>query len=128
MKARVRIEILNPTGGNRCTSLAVARRYVREGRADWEDGKIRFREEHHACLSAYQSASEVLHHGEGSGMASMKQVKGLPVAGPVVRLFTGHRSSKPVVDRSTVLLGVRPGEPIVPAAPPAWPAPYPVAP
>ena len=108
--SKSRVHVLNPAGGCGHIPLSQARRFVREGRAEWDNGKLRFLEGHHAHLSVLAELNryEVTHHGEGAGMATLAAVEGLPVAGSAIRLFTGRRADKPPVDHSTVLLRVRP--------------------
>lgn len=69
--------------------MAHALRYVRKGRADIIGDKLVFRETDHRHISAVRAARPRYFNGEG--MATLDAVKGLPVAGPVIKLFTGKR-------------------------------------
>jgi hypothetical protein len=108
---KIRVEILNPVAGCGYTSLAHARRYVKRGRAEWANDagvtKLRFVNAHHAHESARIRASAITRRGEGIGMASLEAVEGLPVAGPAIRVFTGHKPDVPIVDHSVIEISRR---------------------
>lgn len=109
----VRVNVLNAADGCGHIPLPQAKRFVREGRAEWVGSSVRFLETDYRHQSAVACASryEVTHQGEGVGMASFDAVKHLPVAGPAIKVFIGKRQTTPPVDQSTVLLDVRPSEP-----------------
>ena len=96
--------------GGGFTSLAAARSYVRNNRAEWEKGTLRFLDSHHGHRSAmrnmldFEARNVMTHYGEGEGIARIDQIQGLPLAGPAVRLLTGKRTRK-VMDYPTVELG-----------------------
>ncbi len=91
----IRVPIANPVGGCGHTNLEHARRYVRRGRARFlPDGRLEFIDSHHH-QSAAAACRRVLFHG---GMATVRAVEGLPVAGDALRLFMGHRDPS-LIDR-----------------------------
>ena len=106
-----KIEILNPVGDSRFTSVAGARRLVDRGRADWvnERGtmKILLNENHRAIRAGIALSAILVRRGEGGGMATLDGVRHLPVAGPAIRVFTGKRQTEPVFDHSTIELSRR---------------------
>ena len=87
------VQIVNPVpGGARVLSYRHARRYVRQGRAEWVKGQpaIRFLDNEHRHQSAQRLARQQTAAGYDSGaahMAVLKEIQRLPVAFDPVRLI-----------------------------------------
>ena len=82
------VRICNPVSGPGYTSARAAARYIKRGLAEQvTPGVIRF------VRGDYRDPQPL---GPISvGMASLDAIRGLPVAGDVVRLITGHKPEQP---------------------------------
>ena len=97
MSKRVEVRIINPISCNKYTALANAERYVADGRAEWvweRNGEmaLAFISADHRHKSANASAAATraaIRRGyTDGGMATLEQVRGIPVIQPV-KLLTG---------------------------------------
>lgn len=99
------VRIVNPVGRRRYTSPRAAAQMVARGIAAWVDGSrsaIELDETHYAIRAGMMIEAKLVRRGESGGMAGLEAVQGLPVAGPAIRVFTGHRPDTPIVDYSVI--------------------------
>ena len=94
MRKNIRIE--NPISDCRFTSKNRARRFVKQGRAEWvEPGvSIRFIQSDHRHGSAQKSADATRYWYEraaSTGVARLSEVAGLPMIAPGVAMGFGRR-------------------------------------
>jgi hypothetical protein len=92
------VRIIQTDGSIGWTSRKSAERYIARGLAhERPDGCLAFIADDHRVVSAHQGKGRPL-YGNGDGFATLEAVEGLPVAGPAIRLFTGHRPVSPPRD------------------------------
>ena len=97
MKKHIRIE--NPAGGMGTVPAHRAKRYVASGRAQWEiyGVSIWLNESDHRTCSAVRTVADMGYdRASAGGLASQKAIRGLPVAGDVVKvvMLRSRRSKK----------------------------------
>ena len=90
---KLKIRVANPVSGNLTyIPLESAKRYVARGCARWKNNRtIVFIEDHHIYRSAEDSVLIARTGYDRIGRMSFEQIKGLPVIGDPVKLFTVRR-------------------------------------
>lgn len=91
-KKKIKVQIINPIQGGGFTSLAHAERYIRRGRAIWENGKLRFITTTVPVVPTRKCRPNLVN---GDGFQKPEGLKHTPFVGDYWKMYHGKKPNKP---------------------------------